>query len=170
MKKILAVILCALMLLCFVGCSENAPDGMKAASSENEAFYLYIPTTWTVNSSGGTASGYLVTDYSNVSMTCMLMDEGLTTLDEYVTYTKAALAEVLKDYEDVGEVTKTKLGSRDAVSFEYSAWSGTVNYKWRQVVTLRSDMFYILTYTSTVENFDSHLEEVDKIIENVKFK
>ena len=158
------------MIMSFVGCSADAPEGMKAASSENEAFYLYVPTTWTVNSSGGTASAYIVTDNSNVSMTCMLMDEGLTTTEAYAAYAKAALASVLKDYEDIGETTETKLGGKPAVSFEYKAKSGETVFKWRQTVTIKSDTFYILTYTSTAEKFDSHLEELDKITENVRFK
>lgn len=172
MKKVIAVILSLAAVLCLSSCSGGAPSGMTTASGDNDAFYLYVPSTWTVNTSGGTASAYIVTDFSNVSMTCMLPEDNISTVAEYVEYTRNALAAALKDYENEndGALTEMTLGGKDAVSFDYSAKMGTVVYKWRQIVTMKSDTFYILTYTSTAENFDSHLEELAQIVENVSFK
>lgn len=172
MKRIITVLLCAVMMLCAVSCSgSDVPDGMRLASSENEAFYLYVPEGWTVNTSGGTASAYYTSaDRSNVSMTCMLQDDGLTTLEEYETFCREQFTSSLPGYAADGESSSVKLGGQDAVSFEYTATVGKINYKYRQVVTLYKDIFYILTFTSTAENYKSHVEDVAEIVASVVFK
>ena len=48
--------------------------------------------------------------------------------------------------------------------------SADVNYKYRQIVVIYKNMFYIFTYTSTPEGYDLHADEVEQIIAKVKFK
>ena len=185
MKRSLCFLIATLTLLTLVlsGCSDNAaPDGYQNAAGDSEAFYLYVPTTWVLNNSGGTASAYYSSDdYSNVSMTCMVIDPGeMDELEEYKTITLAELESVLPDFKvveapvdsDIPEEDKVPLtlGGRDAISFEYECTLGGETYRYKQVVTLKDDFFYLLTYTSLAENYDKHIEEVDGIVENVTFK
>lgn len=185
MKRSLCFLIATLTLLTLVltGCSDKtAPDGYQNAAGDSEAFYLYVPTTWVLNNSGGTASAYYSSDdYSNVSMTCMVIDPGeMDELEEYKTITLAELESVLPDFkvieptipEDVVEedIEPLTLGGRDAISFEYECTLAGKTYRYKQVVTLKDDFFYLLTYTSLAENYDKHLETVDGIIENVTFK
>lgn len=185
MKRSLCFLISILTVLTLVltGCADNAaPEGYQNAAGESEAFYLYVPTTWVLNNSGGTASAYYSSDdYSNVTMTCMVIDpEEMDDLSEYKTITLSELGAILPDFkvieptvpegtveEDIKPLT---LGGRDAISFEYECTLGGKTYRYMQVVTMKDDFFYLLTYTSLAENYDSHLEEVSGIIENVTFK
>lgn len=185
MKRSLCFLISILTLLSLVltGCADKeAPDGYQNAAGESEAFYLYVPTTWVLNNSGGTASAYYSSDdYSNVSMTCMIIDpDEMDELEEYKTITLAELASVLPDFKvvetpvdsDIPEEDRAPLtlGGREAISFEYECTLSGKTYRYMQVVTLKDDFFYLLTYTSLAENYDAHLEEVAGIIENVTFK
>ena len=185
MKRSLCFLISILTLLSLVltGCADKeAPDGYQNAAGESEAFYLYVPTTWALNNSGGTASAYYSSDdFSNVSMTCMVIDPGeMDELEEYKTVTLAELEAVLPDFKviestvesDIPEEDKKPLtlGGRDAISFEYECTLSGQTYRYMQVVTLKDDFFYLLTYTALAENYDKHLEEVSGIIENVTFK
>jgi hypothetical protein len=87
MKKIISILLVGIMLAislasCAGGSDPNtiAPEGMKLASLDNSAYYLYIPDNWVVQSSatgcGGAVSDpvesgdtVVRTDISNVIVT-----------------------------------------------------------------------------------------------------
>ena len=185
MKRSLCLFISLLTVITLVlsGCSDNtAPDGYQNAAGESEAFYLYVPTTWALNNSGGTASAYYSSDdFSNVSMTCMVIDpDEMDELEEYKTITLAELEAVLPEFKvfetpvdsDIPEEDRAPLtlGGRDAISFEYECTLSGQTYRYMQVVTLKDDFFYLLTYTALAENYDAHLEEVNGIIENVTFK
>ena len=185
MKRSLCLFISLITVLTLVlsGCADkDAPEGYQNAAGESEAFYLYVPTTWVLNNSGGTASAYYSSDdYSNVSMTCMIIDpDEMDELEEYKTVTLSELEALLPDFKviestvdsDIPEEDRKPLtlGGRDAISFEYECTLSGKTYRYMQVVTLKDDFFYLLTYTSLAENYDSHLEEVAGIIENLTFK
>lgn len=176
MKKISAICLAIAALipaLLLTGCSApgvDVPDGMKLVSSESEAFYLFAPMSWISNDSSGTASAYYSdADRSNVSMTCMVSDR-LMSLDDYVKVCQAELAAAVPNYAPAGEVSDQVLGGKNGKSFDYTASIGDVNYKYRQIVVIHNNLFYIFTYTSTPEGFDLHLADVEKMISKVQFK
>lgn len=176
MKKHTALFLALAALLSALltaGCSTSdveVPDGMKLVSSESEAFYLFAPVTWASNDSSGTASAYYSdADRSNVSMTCMAPSENMS-LDDYVTVCQKELEAYIPNYAPVGEVSDTVLGGKNGKCFDYTASIGDTNYKYRQIVVINSNMFYIFTYTSTPEGFDAHIEDVEKIISKIQFK
>ena len=176
MKKKTALslaILTLIPLLLLTACGSSGvdvPDGMKLVSSDAEAFYLFVPGTWVPNDSTGIASAYYSDkDRSNVSLTCMVPTD-VTTLDGYVEKCRAELAAAIPNYAPVGEVTDAVLGERNGKSFEYTSSIADVNYKYRQIVVIYKNMFYIFTYTSTPEGYDLHADEVEQIIAKVKFK
>lgn len=173
MKKIIVALMCALMLVSLVGCSNaGAPEGMQNAASENEAFYLFVPQAWTPNASSGIASAYYSAsvDRSNVSVTCTLPAEGYLSVEQYVTYTTDSLGKMLDDFTVVSAPAEAKLGGAAALSFDYTATVNGVAYKYRQIVSAYKDIFYVFTYTSTAELFDSHLGDVDAIVSYFTFK
>lgn len=172
-------LLIALSTILLVGCSSSSvevPDGMRLVSTDSDAFYLFAPGGWIDNTSSGAASAYYSdNDRSNVSMTCMSPysiseDNPPVNAKEYVEVCRAELAAYMPGYEAVGEVSDVVMGGRNGKSFEYTASMGDVTYKYRQVVVVYQDLYYILTYTSTAEGYDLHTADIDKVIENVKFK
>ena len=173
MKKILIALMCILMLFSFASCSDlEAPEGMQNAASENEAFYLFVPKSWTVNASGGTASAYYSAsvDRSNVSVTCTLPDEGYLSVKEYASYCITSLGKLLPEFAVVSEPAETKLGGAAALSFDYTANIDGTACKYRQIVAAYGDIFYVFTYTSTEERFDSHLSDIEMILSVFAFK
>lgn len=186
MKKSLISLTCLLFSLVLVlsGCSsdEGAPDGYQNVATDKESFYFYVPTTWVSNTSGGTASAYYSSDdYSNVSFTCMVIEPGVTdTLETYKATALKEFAEVLPAFKEVAsepkldengmEIAPPTIDGRETLIFEYECTLGEDNYKYKQAVTMKDDFFYIFTYTSLADNYDKHLEEIDKIIGYIKFK
>ncbi len=185
MKKSLISLTCLLFSLVLIlsGCSkESAPDGYQNVATENESFCLYVPTTWVSNTSGGTVSAYYSSDdFSNVSFTCMIIEPG--SMDTLETYKEVALkefAEVLPAFKEFTsepkldengmEIVPPSIDGRETLIFEYECTLGEDNYKYKQAVTMKDDFFYIFTYTSLADNYEKHIDEVDQIIEYIKFK
>ena len=67
------------------------------------------------------------------------------------------------------ELTITIAG-REKIPFAYECTLSGQTYKYMQAVTMKDDFFYIFTYTSLAENYDSHIEEVNSIISYITFK
>lgn len=172
MKKITAVIFAILMLAGLFSCSDSrVPDGYQLASSDNEAFYLYVPQGWTSNVSGGTASAfYTSSDTSNVSMTSIMNEEGFRTLDDYAAAVEKSLGEILPSYEKAADFSDTTLAGQAARSFDYTCTLGGVNYRYRQIFCTYKGYFYVFTYTAKAENFERHLDDVEGILGVLQFK
>lgn len=176
MKKTAAYfITITIILSAFLGlsaCSDKTvPDGMQTASGPNDAFNLYVPKGWSVNTSGGTASAfYTSSDRSNVSMTSIMTEGGFQTLDDYQNSIESSLAGVLPSYEKTSDFADTQLAGKNARMFDYACSLDGINYRYRQVFCVRSGYFYVFTYTSTAENFELHLDDVSKILSEVTFK
>ena len=111
----------------------------------------------------------------------MVIDPG--EMDELAEYKAIALAElgaVLPDFKVIEketaddalaeEVAPITIGGRETITFEYECTLSGQTYKYMQAVTMKDDFFYIFTYTSLAENYDSHLEEVNSIISYITFK
>ncbi len=189
MKKFTAIIcLLTALMLALTGCSNtDAPEGFQHAENEHEVFNFFVPNTWIVNNSGGTASAYYSTsDYSNMSFTRLIIDPGsMDDLAEYKAVTVAELGALLKDFvliessgsEDTsaetgsdGEKTELKIDGRETIVFEYKCTLSGKTYCYKQAVTMKDDFFYIFTYTALEENYEKHLKDVDATISNIRFK
>ena len=71
------------------------------------------------------------------------------------------------EYVDTADCT---LGGSPAKQYIYTASMSGTEYKFMQVVTIRSNEVYILTYTATAEKYDSHIEDVISMVDYFKFK
>ena len=199
LQLVLVTALCALLLLLSSCGGSDVPDGMKSVSPASVSFELFVPTTWVDNSQSGMASAYFSSDdRANVSMTCIVMDSELSTLEQYAVYADASLKEALPGYAlivgstavDSGAIASSgtvsssaaeepqypagfaacKFCGLKAFSFEYTAKTEGKEYHFRQIVTAKSTSFYVFTYTAEKENYDLHADEVNSIVENVRFK
>jgi len=176
------------------------PAGMKLASTEAVDYTMYVPESWTVDVSTGIVSAYVsVSDRSNVTMTAFNLgsDDLYISLDEYweryqgdliatfpdICYTEAEVispAETTADGETIpaetaapehpGYPISTVMDNTAANKYYYTATVTGVTYKFMQLVSIRAGIAYVMTYTSTPDMFDEHIEEIDKIIEYFKFE
>ncbi len=173
MKKLLCLMLALLMLSCLASCSSDVPDGFQQVSGKNDAFDLYIPLSWAADSSENRAGGYYETttngDRSNVSFACTFTYEDIINVKDYMAKLKEDLAATFPDFNVEKESADVdyKIGG-DSIC--YTCTVSGVKYKFYQLVTFYGGNYYTFTYTSTPENYDKHLEEVDLILQYIDFK
>ena len=173
MKKTISILIAAVfMLLALAGCgNSDVPDGMIRASTEADSFDFFVPKAWTVNNGTGTASAYYSSsDKSNVSFVAILEDTDMADFDGYLDKADKSFSSVLTGYSGISEKKNVKLCGADAISFEYSATSDGTEYRFLQAVTFKGHSFYVFTYTAKADVFESHLDDVATIMENVRFK
>ena len=176
-KKLSLILVLLLSLIVLASCGgSDAPEGMQAVNDgEKDGFYLYVPEEWTVSSIGGIRSAFVSTfDSTSVSLVESKMPTG--TLDEY--FASSILSESTLEIKNPtlkGE--KCNLGNADeAYQYTYSYVYGKAEYKFLQVLAKYKGRFFILTYSALLQDksegvtyYDAHLEELVKIMENVKF-
>ena len=172
-KKIIPALLVALSVT-LASCgsdSDSAPMGYKEISDEGLNYHFYIPDDWTTDiSTGMTSAYYSGRDPSNVSVTAFELDDtSINSVDAYWEINEADLKLILPDLEYVSK-DDVKLGGVDARQYIYTASMSDTDYKFMQVVAIRSNEVYILTYTATAENYDAHIEDVISMVDYFKFK
>ncbi len=174
-KKGLSVLLAVVMLLgVLTACasSSEVPEGYQRATCSGEYFRLYVPTQWTVNTESGISSAFIPSNTNMlVSMTEVPFEvpEGEDPLSAFVA---AHVAEVsqLKGYERKKFFEKSNLVGYAATDMTYVITeTGSPQY-FRQVLTYVGKRFYIFTYTSPEEHFETLLDVVDNILEEIVFE
>ena len=168
MKRIFAALMLALMLvtLTFTSCGNNdgAPEGMKTASGEGADYVLYVPENWIVDlTTKATGAYYSKDDPSNVSVTAWDLEYANSTVEDWWEIEKADIALVFSNVEITSE-SNTTVDGIAAKKVEYTASLGENNYKIMQVAAVKKSVVYVFTYTSVVDGYDSHLEEVEAML------
>ncbi len=172
--RITAAILAVLTVLSLsAGCAKKDPEipsGMKKASGEAADYIMYVPEDWRVDSSSlYTAAYYSSGDATSISATAYGMNYGDENVDDWF---KGFMEEFGGVYTDVAEPTEedAKLGGADGKKYTFS---GTLNgqvYDYIVVAAIRQNYIYYITYTSTPEYYESHLDALDKVVTNFAFK
>lgn len=191
MKRLAAILLCLCMILGFSSCSVDkngdVPDGMQIASAAGADYYLYVPTTWNLNTYYGISGAYFnLTNLSNVSVKKYEQTDGLKAEMQtaaladsagariawyYATYCKPTLETVALggsvSEEDAG--TSTTLGGENAMQFRLKA---TVNGKvsrFYQVIAERKNAFYVFTFSVTEELYEMLWTDVETMLNEFTF-
>ncbi len=203
MKKILIALFLIVICLFTVSCGDSdkvdVPDGMKLASSDNDRFYLFVPSSWTVDvAHGGPYAYYSSSDASNISANFYMPDA--ETADTTDTAPQDTMADTMSDttagtesnprekyidaYWDtftdsmndtvkeftLTDTVETTLDSVYSKQYIYTFKIDQTVYKCRMVVTYPAqNLVFCLTYTSTPENYDKHAAEIEKVISEFKF-
>lgn len=164
------------MIFALVSCGPkkdpDIPEGMTLSENEAVDFYLYYPEEWIVDRNDGMVSVRVSDkDRSNVSVTAFTAPSDVQNIEGYIKDEYIGLVE--KNFTDLellsdGEVAT--LGGVESRKFVYTATVAGESYKFLQNITYRYGYIYILTYTSTAEGFDSHIDEVNEIIDAFEFK
>lgn len=173
MKKIVAIILCLAFCVCFVACANKSdvPDGMQIASGDEVAYKLFVPGGWNITGENGIYGAYYSsTDRSSVIMNSFYPEDDMASIDDYWQACKSSYGETYKNVSIVEEDAQIVFGGKAAFKYVFSAEIDTVSYKFMQIITVHNNMFYVFTYTSTAESYDSHLEDVEKTISEFVFR
>ena len=148
---------------------KKTPEGMKIASSDNLEYRLYVPKSWICNSESGRSEAYYPeSERSNVTVTSYSPNEGIGTAD-YIAMCEGEYAKSVKGYELI-EKTELKVASRDAISITFKANYENTDITVKQVCFIYGGMVYSITYTAKTDVFESHLEDVDKMITAFTFR
>ena len=94
----------------------------------------------------------------------------MASIDDYWQACKSSYGETYKNVNIVEEDAQIVFGGKAAFKYVFSAEIDTVSYKFMQIITVHNNMFYVFTYTSTAESYDSHLEDVEKTISEFVFR
>lgn len=176
MKKF-ASLLCAVIIclgaVLLSACSEtvtDVPKGMKLASSEDADYIMYVPEEWRVDRSTLYTSAYYSSgDSSSISAAAYGMNYSDTSVDDWW---KSFDEEMRSIYTDISEITSedAELGGVDGRKYTFSASLNEKQYNYIVTAVLRNKYIYYITYTSTPDYYENHLEELDSVIANFAFK
>lgn len=176
MKKFIALIALVLALACFVSCAKekdpSIPEGMTVSENDAVDYYLYYPEEWTVDRNDGMVSVYVSdTDRSNVSVTAFTAPADVSNIEDYLN--NDYLGYVESNFPELEMLTSAEiatLGGVDSRRYVFTANIAGADYKFMQNITYRYGYIYIFTYTSTVELFDKHIDDVTKMAQEFEFK
>lgn len=173
--KTAAFLLAAMTLTAaLISCSariDGAPEGMKLVSTDDVEYNLYIPESWTADLSTGVVSAYVSeNDYSNINIDAFNLDDPNMTPAQFWEKYESDITSTFPDAVFTDSSNTVIDGVLAAEQHTFTAAVTGTEYKFMETVFVRMGSAYILTYTSTAENFDSHLEDVQKIIANISFK
>lgn len=155
------------------GCAQqdaDVPEGMQLASSEDADYLFYVPEGWRLDKSSLYTSAYFSSgDATSISATAFSMNLTDTSIDDWWERYKGRLRVSIRMWS-FRQGRKTELGGEDAMKYTISATLNEADYQYIIVAALRDSYIYYITYTSTPEYYEDHLEALDQVIEYFAFK
>ena len=175
MKKIFALLLITTFALTLVSCKSD----FKSANDESYyvhnsgGYTLFVPEDWTVNLASSAVSAshsdgtaVTVAPFSYGSTEYMSVDLGWQEIkSNFETFFAG-------NYSIINEENKDDELLVDGINSGRYTYVGTiagVKMKYMCVLTIYDTTFYNITFSSSEENFDSHTEEFEKILEHFTF-
>ena len=191
MKKLLALTLCAALLLGTLlltacGDTDEAPDGYQYASDNDACKYkMLVPSAWHVkqDSESDFSSATIGTaDTCNVSvanLTFFAEDMGAYWSQQVPTYQAIfgnSFKVVSEGTDKDGNAVEWELvdiAETKGYRYIFTASFNGKDYKVMQIYfgdfSLLSTDVYCLTYTATADHYDTHLEDIQNVIKMLKF-
>lgn len=173
-KRLFALILCALMLLPMLAACDNngdAPDDMQSVTLEGEPFIFYVPNGWIDNRDSGISSAYLSLDKSILaSARYYSCDEATVNagLSAYVSNIAASNAVSLNGYAAADNaIIASSLGNANAMRYEYTYNYGALEANKTSVIQYYAfhggDVVVLNLYIATAYYSEEYLAEFEKI-------
>jgi len=188
LTRILSLLLtCVMLALSCASCSPSVteagiaiPNDMQAIAGEAGDYDLIVPANWLVETTVGITSAYAEDEArSSVTVTANELTAEVTSIEAYwdmfaeefaATFADFAMVDAEPSDVVVGSAYEDTTRHTDALKYRYTATVGGVKYQWMQVLCLRGATMYIITYTSTAEQYESNLEDVNKILSHLYFR
>ena len=153
---------------------EDTPEGMKNASFSGGEYAFYVPKSWDTDMSDKLTEATAKDKKANVTVTGYLPSVEMT-VDEYFELCESEYKKLGDSYtllKSGGRYIKTvgSDGENNATTFEYKIVRGETSYVFSQTVLYYNGMFYSITYTALEENFDTYQADLEKMLENCRFK
>lgn len=179
MKKISVISFILALVMCiavFAGCSKkkeqeiDTPDGMILASGDKVDYYMFVPETWKVDKSDlYTAAYFSHGDATSISTTAYGINADIEKVDDWWKLFEEEMKSV---YTDVSKVKKSDAKIDGIKGKEYSFTAKLAEQEYNFIITavLKDYYIYYITYTSTPEYNEDHLEERTEVIEAFEFK
>lgn len=147
---------------------KRTPEGMKIASGDLE-YRFYVPNSWVTNLSDGFSSAYYPEpSRPNVTVTAYSLSAEMT-VDKYFEFCEEEYKKELSDYELISRAER-KVHDINAVSFTYKTVYGETEIKTMQTVFIYNDLAYSITYTAHADRFDTHIGDVNKMLDEFRFR
>lgn len=176
----------AVLLIILSGCGAKTvdgvtvPAGMRLIVSEANDYNLIVPDSWLTDTTVGMTCAY-AEDAAHSSVTVCaneLTGFSADTIAEYWNGFSEQFRATFPDFSMVdpepSDVTVGKAADPDNTvegqKYRYTATVGGTQYQWMQVLFIRNATIYVLTYTSTAEAYENHLDDVNNIIANFSFR
>ncbi len=150
---------------------EEAPEGMKIASNYDIVDYLlYVPESWIVDVRNGLTMAHVSeTDMSSIQVAQWNLTASTKDYDKWWDEYKKQMNLVASVEYANPQLVDTKINGVDSKKAEYIITTDTQSYKCMVTATIARGSVYVIVYTSTVDMYNTHLTDVNKIIENFKF-
>lgn len=174
MKNKMLIFISVILLFSITACSqvESMMNGMKLISNDFVTYEFYVPNAWIVvsdDSTGYIGAYYSENDRSNITVTAFETEGEFTSLDEFWESYEADFNGTFTDmeYQTQSQITLDGFGAN---CYEYKATVTGDEYRFMQVVSIRAETVYIITYTAAPDKYETHLDEVSDMIAFFKFK
>ena len=146
----------------------TAPEGMKLISTDERAYRFFVPVAWKVNVRTEATAAYIDEQdgrRTNVSVQMYMTGDESQTVEQYWEHCEKSYNEIFSSFTLISS-EDVKMDGLSAKKYVYDVTSGAETYRQLQAIVKKGAMFYVVTYTASPEAFDSHLADVDKMIEN----
>ncbi|MBQ9783604.1 MAG: DcrB-related protein [Clostridia bacterium] len=148
---------------------KKTPEGMEIASADQLEYRLYVPKLWVCNAESGVSEAYYPeSEKSNVTVTSYAPSESIS-VQSYFAQCEAEYRTTLPGYERLSESERT-VAERSAYSYTYRTVVDGVEFKIMQTLFAYDSMIYSFTYTARVELFDSHMADVEAMLNAFTFR
>lgn len=148
---------------------KKTPDGMKIASADQIEYRLYVPKNWICNAESGASEAYYPeSEKSNITVTSYTPDQSIS-VQSYFAQCETEYRAVLPEYERLSEVERT-VAERTAYSYTYRTVVDGVEFRIMQTLFAYNDMIYSITYTAREAVFESHMTDVEAILQAFRFR
>lgn len=173
--KQLKNLLLALPVILLAAC-QSQPATDKWETLDKPDFSVSYPAGWEMNTSGYMGSSFFVMDTSqsadesfreNVNL--IIQETQNMELKAFAQITEDQLRSAIEGFKVVKK-GDAKLSGFDAYEMVFTGTQGENKLKWKQVYTIQNNKVYVVTFTSGLSSYDSHIATTDKIIASLKIK
>ena len=147
---------------------KNTPNGMMLISDTSIVKYkLYVPTDWKIDMQTGYTSAYNDGDKTSVGVSYFVPSSN--NIPDYFESLKKQYKKIYTFFDNVEQKTISN-PEIQFLTYIYDAVYGGKSIKVMQAFTIEGSYVYTITFTSSLENFESHTDDFNAMLENFRFK